>query len=119
MVHTQSDHDAREQAQDGMGDTTENKWLALLSYFSLFSIVPFVLKKDNTFLAFHAKQGVVLCGLEILLCGVRFVPALGEVIFVFGMIVCAVCSLAGMIKMVFGRKWEIPVIYDIAEKINW
>ena len=107
--------------QDGNASRDEiknGKIYAFCSYLSLLCLIPLFFKRDNQFVLFHAKQGIVLCGLEIILCFFKFFPVIGEVLFIFGMVICGIFSLSGMIKVIMNEFWEMPVLFDIAEKIN-
>jgi len=42
----------------------ENKIMAILSYLSILCLIPLFTKKDNEFVYYHAKQGLVLFGFE-------------------------------------------------------
>ncbi len=85
--------------------------MAALSYVWIISVVMLVLKKEEPFVVFHAKQGLVLFGASVLLW---FIPVIGWllnlVIFV-GMVV-------GFIKALSGEKYELPLVSSIAKQIN-
>ncbi len=59
-----------EPAADRSPDNSasDGRWLASLSYLSLLALIPYFLHAGRRFVAFHAKQGLVLCALEAL-CG--------------------------------------------------
>ena len=91
-------------------DTQENKVLALLSYLGVLVIIPLLLKKDSPFVQFHAKQGLVL------LVGwvISWFPVLGWIV---GIIVF-VLSVMGIINVLDGEKKRLPIVGELAEKIN-
>jgi len=44
----------------------DTKVFAALSYFSALFVVPWVVRKDHSFVAFHIKRGMVLFGAELI-----------------------------------------------------
>ncbi len=99
------------EEKNGTNSSQDTNLMAALSYVWIISIVMLVVKKDEPFVVFHAKQGLVLFAASVLLW---FIPIIGWmlnfVIFV-GMVI-------GFIKALSGEKYEIPVIGSIAKQIN-
>lgn len=104
------------KAQDP--DVDEAKFFAAVGYISILCLVPLVLKKGNKFAAFHGKQGLVLLILEVAAAILKVVPVIGPVIAAFAFVAFGILSLVGILKVLAGEYWEMPVIYDIARKIN-
>ena len=96
----------------------EGRFFALIGYISLLCLVPLLLKRKNSFAVFHGKQGLVLFILEIASCIIKLIPIVGEVIFILASVLCGILSLIGIVKVLMSEYWEIPVIYDIAQKSN-
>ena len=91
---------------------------ALLAYLSILCIIPLIIKKDNAFVLFHTKQGIVLFVCEIAVSIISVIPLLGWLIGFFGMLLFGIISLIGIIKVLTGEYWKIPVVSDYAEKIQ-
>ena len=92
-------------------DVEENKIFAALSYVWIMSIVILILKRDSEFASFHAKQGLVLFIISIIL---GFIPFIGWILeFAVALLV-----VVGIIKALMGEKWEIPLLGQLAKKIN-
>ena len=98
------------QSQDK--DIQENKIIAALAYLWVISIVVLLVKKDSKFAQFHAKQGLVLF-LASIVSG--FIPFIGW--FILSPII-GIVALIGLIQALMGKYWKIPVVADLAEKIN-
>ncbi|MBU1104271.1 hypothetical protein L6255_02250 [Candidatus Parcubacteria bacterium] len=81
-----------------------------LCYFWVLSLVFLILKKDDEFVKFHAKQGLVLFVASFL----TWVPLIGWLV-AFGVFLLAV---AGFIKALQGEKYRLPIVADLAEKLN-
>lgn len=95
----------------------EGKIFALLGYWFFLCIIPLVLKKDNKFACFHAKQGLVL--FIFVTAGFIFaiLPILGYLIFKAVLFVYLVMSLWGIINALRGRYFRLPIVASIADKI--
>ena len=93
------------------------KLYASLSYVAILCFIPLFFKRGNSFILFHGKQGIVLFAFELLLSFLRLTPVIGEVVFIFGIMFCSLCSIIGIVKICMNEKWEMPVIFDIAEKL--
>jgi len=96
----------------------EGKIFALISYLWILCLVPLLLKKENKFAMFHAKQGLVLFICEIALWIIGIIPILGWLISIVGSLICGILSLVGIIQALMGNYWKIPVLGDYAEKIS-
>jgi len=92
-------------------DNKDNNITAALSYISILSVIIYILKKDNEYIAFHSKQGMVIFGLSL----VGMIPFLGWPIWIISVILMVI----GATKAYKGEKYKIPVISEFAEKINF
>src|SRR5690349_10251790 len=62
--------------------TTDNNLLAAVSYVWLLSIVMLIIKKDDEFIQFHAKQGVIL----LIATALAFIPGIGWLVWFFAVV---------------------------------
>ena len=99
-------------------EVRDAQFFAAIGYLSFLCFVPLALKKENSFALFHAKQALVLFILELAAAILKVVPALGDLVFTLSFVVFGILSLIGIVKVLMGEKWEIPVIHEIAEKIT-
>lgn len=98
--------------------TSDDNLMGALSYISVLSIVMLLVKKDSDYVKFHAKQGVVLFAGEVIYW---FVSAFTWFLFFVWWIVGAallIVSIIGFIKALSGERYRIPVVADLADKIN-
>ena len=95
------------------------QFFAAIGYLSFLCFVPLMLKKGNKFALFHGKQALVLCILEIAAFILKVVPVLGDLVCSLGVVVFGILSLIGIVKVLMGEKWEIPVVHEIASKITF
>ena len=94
------------------------KFFAAIGYISVLCFVPLLLKKENKFAQFHGKQALVLFILEIAASILKAVPALGDLVFTIAFVVFGILSVIGVMKVLMGEYWEMPVIYEISTKVS-
>ncbi len=94
---------------------SDSNLMAALSYVWILSVVMLIVKKDDEFVKFHAKQGTVLFVVSVLgMVLSPFILFLGPLI---GVIV-VVLEIIGFIKALSGEWFKVPVVGDLAEKIK-
>lgn len=91
--------------------SNDSKLFAALSYLWLLSIVMLILKKDDEFVKFHAKQGTVLFAASIILWFIPIIGWLMQIAVLVGVVI-------GFLKAYSGERFKMPVIGDLADKIN-
>ena len=110
------EEERKEQQVEASG-SSENVY-AVLSYLWILCLVPILMKKEDEFVRFHARQGLMLFIIEIAVAIIGIVPLLGPLVYVLGIFICGVLSVIGIIQVLMGNKWSIPVIGEWAEKIQ-
>ena len=95
------------------------KFFAAVGYLNVLCFVPIILKKGNRFAQFHGKQALVLFILEIAAGILGILPAVGELVSQVVIVVCGILSLIGIIKVLMGEYWEMPVVHEIASRITF
>ena len=96
-------------------DAQQNSGIAALSYLWILFIVPLLGKRDSKFAQFHAKQGMILFGIELVAGMFAWFPVFGQLL-ILGLIVVAVM---GVVKALNEEWWEIPYINEWSKKINF
>ena len=108
-------------------DAQENKMITAVGYVGLLFLIPMLLAKDSPFAQFHAKQGLVLFGLEVatgilgtvltmLLVTSSRGYGLSASYFTFSSLISVlnflwlILSIVGIIKVFSGEKWELPIL---------
>lgn len=95
-------------------DVEENKAMAALSYIWILCLIPLLLKRSSKFVQFHAKQGVVLFIVEMLVGLLMWIPIFGQLL----LILCIIIAVLGVIKAYNGEWWKCPFIYEWSQKIK-
>jgi len=90
---------------------------AAISYVLFLWLIAFILKKDNKFTHYHARQGLVIFILEILCFFLLGIPFLGILFYKIGCIVLVIFSLYGVYSSLTGKLCNIPIVTDIASKL--
>ncbi|HSX25063.1 MAG TPA: hypothetical protein VLG69_03805 [Candidatus Andersenbacteria bacterium] len=85
--------------------------MAALSYIWILSIIFLLVKKDNKFIQFHAKQGVVIFAGSFIF---GFIPIIGWLLN----IVLLVLAIMGIIGAWQGKWTKLPGVSSIAEQIK-
>ena len=94
----------------------EGKVWAVLAYLSILCIIPLILKKENSFVYKHGKQGLVLFVSEVAVFILHIL--LGAWFLKLGMFILGVLSFIGIVAVLEGRYVELPFFSKIAEKIT-
>jgi uncharacterized membrane protein len=96
----------------------DNNLIAAVSYLWILSIVILLVKKDSDYVTFHARQGVVLFAASVIISIVSFiVPFLFLITWLLQLIIF-VAVVVGFIQALGGKRYKMPVVGDLAEKVN-
>lgn len=93
----------------------EGKVFALLSYLSILCIIPLIFKKDNSFVLLHSKQGLVLFIAQV---GVFIMSIVFPWLLKMGMFILFAISFIGILAVLDGRRLELPVVFELSQKIS-
>ena len=105
------------------GDSGNRTLMLVLSYLWILAIVPLIVEKEDREVQWHAKHGLVLTGVEIVLYVVlgilSFVPILGCVAAVLPALVglgFLVVRILAIVKAMNGQRFTIPGLSDLASR---
>ncbi len=108
----------------GMSSADEDKVMCVLSYLGILCLIPYLTKKQNQNVMFHAKQGLILFIIEAIIWAsfwfIWMIPFLGWMLYMVTrllLLACGILSIIGIIQALQGNKWKIPVLGDFAEKL--
>jgi uncharacterized membrane protein len=96
------------------GSGSNNNLWSILSYVPILCLIPLIQDEGDVELRQHARQGVVLMLLEIIIC-ILLIPGVTTVLLVVGLCICALFAVIGAVSASQGKYWRIPIISDIAE----
>ncbi len=98
--------------------TGEQMLFGILSYLGILVLIPLLMKKDDNFVHFHAKQGLVMLIVWVCIWIFTMVPLIGWVFGPLLSLVLFIVWIVAVINVLMGKMWEIPVLGKYAEKIN-
>ncbi len=96
--------------------TTGDKLLGALSYIGPLGILGFVLRPGNAYNQLHASQGLIIFVIFYLL-GILGGIAL-PLYYLIGFMHLIV-ALLGIVMAIQGRSFKIPVVGDMAERLDF
>ncbi|MEO5366616.1 MAG: hypothetical protein H7831_09730 [Magnetococcus sp. WYHC-3] len=100
-----------------MFDARDSRMLAGMSYLGILALVPFMLGRQGTFELHHARNGIVLWIWEVLAVYALVVPGVGRLIFQASTLACFVLSVYGLVAVILGQRWRVPVASWISDRI--
>ena len=110
-----ADEQVPQESLEEIADIKESWLYAMLSYVSVLVLVPLVTRKDDPFVNYHIRQGlVILAGTIISLIVTIWFPRLGSILFLLFLVV----SVVGIVTTLQGRQWRIPGVGHIAERFK-
>lgn len=115
-----------------MAVTDEDKLWAVLGYLGILCLLPLLLKKDKSFVQFHAKQGLVmlivcvaLWIISIPFAILALVPVVGPIMAGLWTAVAAIVGIGlfvlwiiAIVNVVQGKTWKMPVLGGFADRIK-
>ena len=99
-------------------DIEDNKLLAAISYLGVLCLIPLLAKKDSKYVQFHAKQGLVLFIVEVIVSFINIIPILGQMVWLLASIAFLIISVIGVIKAWNGEWWKAPILHEYSKKVN-
>ncbi len=95
----------------------KNVGMAIVAYIIFF--VPLLTDaKDDPFVKFHVRQGLVLFIAWIAAVLINVIPLLGQLISFVASIALLVLWIMGIINAANGQEKELPLIGQYAKKLN-
>ncbi|MBF0295686.1 MAG: hypothetical protein HQL96_10905 [Magnetococcales bacterium] len=92
----------------------KSRIMAALGYLGVLCLVPLILNQGDRFVDFHARQGLVLWVWSVLALFLMHLPGAGPYLFSASAVGVALLSLCGLVSVLLGRSWEIPLIATVA-----
>ncbi len=92
--------------------------MGILAYLGILVIVPYLMAKEDPFVKFHIRQGVVLLVIEVALWALMglfwgLVP-----LFQLVKIGTYILSIIGIVNVVQNKEKELPLVGSFAKNVN-
>ena len=106
-----------EEVKNAYSGEKKNTTMAVVAYL-LFFIPLLTEAKDDPFVKFHVKQGLVLLVAELIAMAVSRIPVLGWFSGLLGLGVFFLLII-GILNALKGQEKPLPVIGQFAERLNF
>lgn len=124
MTEPNQEQQPQPEQESPTPDTSQNTGMAVVATIPILFFIPLLTEyKDDEFVMFHAKQGLVLLIYGVI-CAIAtpvlaFIPIIGWlaifVLQVFGL----VCLVMGILNAAQGMRKELPLIGKYAEQFKF
>lgn len=94
----------------------DEKLLGILSYLGILVLVPLLLKSDSAFVKAHVKQGLALLIAWLVNYALMMTVILIPVALILN-VALLIGAIVGIVKVLQGKTWTVPVIGKYTE--NW
>lgn len=95
----------------------KNTLMGILCYVGPFVLIPYLVVKDDAFIAFHAKQGTVLLAIEVgaWVAGLILWPL--ALLVMLAQLGAIVLSLIGIVHVLQHRERELPLVGQFSKYV--
>ncbi len=90
--------------------------MAALSYLGILCFVPLVMNRDDEYVHFHARQGLVIWMWGVLGLFALYLPGIGKWFFGLTSMAVVALSLFGLIAVSLNRAWKLPLVYSLSTR---
>jgi fumarate reductase subunit D len=91
--------------------------MGAMSYLGILCFVPLMMNRDDEYIQFHAKQGLVLWIWAVLAAFSLQIPGAGKMIFGVSSMAILVFSAIGLVSIAFKRAWKLPLVSYFSDRI--
>ncbi len=99
------------------GLSVKARVMGLMSYLGVLVFVPLMMNRDDAFVNFHARQGLIIWVFGIVALSIRFLPGIGNVIFSLLAMLVSIYSLVGLVSVLLSTEWKLPVVHGLSVKL--
>lgn len=105
--------------QQGAPAAADNSTLmGVLSYIGILVIIPYLVARQDPFVKFHVKQGIVLAVIEIGLWMVSMTIWMLAPVIMLVNLGLLVLSIIGIVNVLQKKQEELPVVGKFAAHVN-
>lgn len=106
--------DAQAQTAEEVVSTSSKAWAAM-GYMWVLCFLPLFLKRDDDYVLFHARQGLLLFVGWCFFLLVSVSPFLGHPLWHLGNALVAILAVMGIYRAVTGVRWKMPLLGAAAQ----
>ena len=104
--------------QDNLDDITgldDSRLYAAMAYLSVLVFVPWLLRRDDPFVNWHIRQGIIVFVVSIFsLVMAAWWATMGGLLF----LVVLVGDVVALVMALQGRRWKIPLLGSLVGKFS-
>lgn len=104
--------------EDAAQEPLATRSWAAISYLWFLCFVPLFLKRDDAFVLFHARQGLMLFVAWLLFLVLHVFPVVGHLVGFMGNVAVLVLSFLGIYHAMTGEYWSMPLLGKSAADLN-
>lgn len=102
-----------------MEEKGKNTGMGVLCYLGILVLIPLLTEaKNDPFVKFHIKQGLVLLIVEVIAGVASSIPIIGWIAAPFLGIIIFILFIIGLVNVLGGKEVALPVIGQYGEKIK-
>lgn len=99
---------------------SQNKTLmGILAYLGILIIIPFLMAKDDPFVKFHLKQGLILVIIEVAVWVIGMMTWQLWMLLNLVNLATIVFAIIGIVNVVQGKQQELPFIGSLSKNFNF
>jgi uncharacterized membrane protein len=115
---SQSQPNPAPAAPQGQTGPQKNTLMAVLAYLGILVVIPYIVAKNDPFVKFHIKQGVILFVIEVASwLFISLLPFLAPLLFIVNIFIL-VFIIIGIVNAVNGREKMLPWVGHLADKFS-
>lgn len=107
-----------EVVSEAPGTPEKNTLMAVLAYLGILVLIPLLTTKDDSFVKYHVKQGLVLLVIWAVVWGVGMSAYLFWHVTQLIHLGLVVLSIIGIVNAVRGEEKELPLVGQFGTKFN-
>ena len=92
--------------------------MAAVGYLGILCLIPLLFKRNSPYVQFHAKQGLVILIVWVILWIGNIIPILGQIVWAVGSVVLLIVVILGIVNALNGKMWPIPFLGKYAAQLK-
>ena len=105
--------------KDIVEEVKETNAIALFSYLGILLVIPLLVAKEDPFVKFHVKQGLVLLIAGLIVSVFAWIPIARWHFGIVAVPVLLVFVIMGIVNVLQGKEKELPLIGQYADRFNF
>lgn len=113
------DEQTPNQPQAPQAKPEQKTLMGILAYVGVLLVIPFLMAKDDPFVKFHLKQGLVLLVIEIVVWVLA--SSMWQLWMILNLVQLGtlVLSIVGIVNVVQGKQQELPLVGSFSKHFTF